>query len=126
MLFQDVADEAIDEALRTVEAEPLHLTVLVTGVDVTGVFIVGDSAVIKLSSNDIMSAVLLLLISYYIFDVNYPRTYANFFSVLQTLAFGEPYLKETSKKCKFFTKKLRREIDCLSTDDSIHDSILQY
>jgi len=117
-IFQDIADDAIDEALKTAEAEPLHLAVLAAGDDVTGVFIVGDTTVIKLPSNDIMSAVMLLIVSYYVFDLDYPRIYANFLSIFQTLAFGEPYLKETSKKCKFFTKKLRREIDSLPTQDS--------
>jgi hypothetical protein len=91
---------------------------------VTGVFIVGDSIVIRPSTNDIMSAVMLLIVSYYVFDLDYPRIYANFLSILQTLAVGEPYMKETSKKCKFFTKRLRREIECLtslSTPDSNDD-----
>ena len=94
---------------------------LTAGDDVTGVFVVGDTCVIQLSSKDMLSAVLLLIVSYYVFDLDYPRIYANFFSVLQTLSIGEPYLKETSKKCKFFTKKLRRELESMVTQASGDD-----
>jgi len=63
-VLQDLADDAIDEALKTAEAEPLRLAVLTAGDDVTGVFIVGDTCIIQLSSKDILSAVLLLTVSY--------------------------------------------------------------
>ena len=113
ILFQNIADNAVAQSLETAESEPLHLVVLTVGDDITGVFIVGDTAVIKVPKTDILSATLLLLVSYYVFDLDYPRVYANFLGVLQTLAIGEPYMKDTSKKCKFFIKKLRAVMESL-------------
>jgi len=117
--FQDIADSAVAQSLETVENEPLHIVVLTVGEDITGVFIVGYTAVIKVPKPDILSATLLLLVSYYVFDIEYPRMYANLLGVLQTVAIGEPYLKETSKQCKFFMKKLRAAMESLP--DSLPD-----
>lgn len=122
-MFQNVGDDGVEAALKTAEAEPLHLVVLTVSNNITGVFLIGDTVTIRVPT-DILSAALLLLICYYVFDIDYPRMYANYFSVLQTLAVGEPYLKENSKKCKFFTKKLRQKMQDLplSFDESIGDN----
>ena len=90
VLFQNIGDQRVEEVLTTTESEPLHLAVLTVNDTITEVFLVGDTVVIKSPTTDILSGVLLLLISYYVFDLDYPRIYANFFSVLQTLSVGEP------------------------------------
>ena len=77
-LFQNIADSAVAQSLETAENEPLHIVVLTAGEDITRVFIVGDTAVTKVPKSDILSATLLLLVSYYVFDLEYPRFYANF------------------------------------------------
>jgi len=61
VVLEDIADSAVAQFLETVENEPLHIVVLTVGEDITGVFIVGDTAVIKVPKPDILSATLLLL-----------------------------------------------------------------
>ena len=68
-----------------------HLVVLTVGDGITGFFIEGDRGVIKVPKTNILNAtVLLLLVSYYVFDLDYyPRVYANFwvFSKLKLTKF---------------------------------------
>jgi len=51
----------------------------------TRIFIVGDTAVTEVPKTNILSATLLLLVSHYVFDLEYSRFYANLLGVLQTL-----------------------------------------
>jgi len=68
----------------------------------TRIFIVGDTAVTKVPKTNILSATLLLLVSNYVFDLEYSRFYANLLGVLQT----DNYVKDTSKQLKSFITKL--------------------
>jgi len=90
----------------------------------TATFIIGSAVVISLPTADIMSAVWLLFVCYYIFDIDYPRVFCNFFCMLQTLAVGEAYTKPCSKRCKFFLKKLRTQMDDLPEPPRSQDANL--
>jgi len=65
----------VSPAFRCSESERRH----------SRIFIVGDTAVTKVPKTNILSATLLLLVSHYVFDLEYFRFYANLLGVLQTL-----------------------------------------
>ena len=105
-IFQDFADADIDCSLQS-PAQQIHPFILwhylkenflghllwetlISAIDVVG----GNS-----------SAVCKLIVTYYIFDLDYPRQYAMVMAFLQNIVMGEPYLKESTKKIKFFVKK---------------------
>ena len=66
------------QSLERAENEPLQVIVTTVGDNVTRVFIVGDTAAIEVPKTDILSATLLLFVSYYVFDQAYHRCYAIF------------------------------------------------
>ena len=64
----------------------LHIVVLTVSDDIPAFSLwVCDTAVTKVPKTNILSATLLLLVSHYIFDLEYSRFYANLLGVLQTL-----------------------------------------
>jgi hypothetical protein len=99
----------VDKELITADGTPLHLVVFVsTSGALQGQYIVGDGCVIKIeSARSTLFSVLCLLLSYYVFDINYPQQYSMLLALLQTFVMEEPYSKETNQKFKFFLKKLR-------------------
>lgn len=53
-----------------------------------------------------MNTVLVMLAAYCVINVNYPRVYAMYMAVMQSLVLDEPYVKATSKKYAFLIRKL--------------------
>ena len=82
-------------------------------------YIVGDGCVIKIEARRSTAyGLLALLLSYYVFDANYPAQYAMLFAVLQIFVMQEPFTKETCQKFKFFVKKLRPVFDRMVVPES--------
>ena len=92
----------------------MHLVAFVTVDELTGLFIFGDKTVIKVLT-DIMKGVHLLMVTYYVFNVEFPRMYRMFLQILQVLVVSEPR-KDARKKFNFFLKKLRVEMDHLPSE----------
>ena len=106
--FQNVPDANLAEFLKTAEQDPFHLIAFLQNGKLSGIYVAGDTITIAVPSRTVESAVFTLLASYFVFDVDYPRQYAMFFAVLQSLVLEQPYLKPTSKKYAFLIKKLRQ------------------
>ena len=99
----------------------MHLIAFVTGDKLTWLFIVGDKTVIKVPT-DITTGVYLLMVAYYVFDVEFPRIYRMFLGILQIFTVGEPR-KDATKKFHFFQKKLRVEMDRLSSEIVVNGDV---
>jgi len=98
----------VAEYLKTAEQDPLHLIAFLQDGKLAGIYVAGDTISIAVPVRTVESAVFTLLASYFVFNVDYPRQYAMFFAVVQSLVLEQPYLKLTSKKYAFLMKKLRQ------------------
>ena len=58
-----------------------------------------------------------ILVTYYVFDANYPAQYAMLLAILQIFVMQEPYTRQTCLKFELFVKKLRSLFDCISVTD---------
>ena len=120
-LARSNVNDKISDALKMKENQPMHLVAFLTGDQLTGLFIVCDMTVIKVPA-DIMSGVHLLMVAYYVFDVEFPRMYRMFLGILQVPVIGEPRTDAT-KKFHFFLKKLRTEMVRLSSSEISDDQV---
>ena len=94
--------------LTTQPEDPLHIVAFISGCHLTGIYIVGDTVVIKPGIRTVECSVFTLLSAYYVFNVDYPRQYSMVLAALQCLTLEEPYLKVTSKKYAFLIKKMKK------------------
>lgn len=117
---QDVPAADVDAELVTPDGSALHLVVFMSGSgSLQGQYIVGDGCTIKIEARRSTTyGLLALLLSYYVFDANYPAQYAMLLAVLQIFVMQEPYTRETCQKFKFFVKKLRPVFDHVSMPQS--------
>ncbi|KAF5889459.1 uncharacterized protein DAT39_020841 [Clarias magur] len=104
-IVKDVVDAEISKELQTKECQAPHIVAFVSSSALTGLFIVADTVHIELDIKDGLSGAIL-----YIFDLNYPRTYAMLLAILQKQVMGEPYLHKKSKGFTTFSKILRDKI----------------
>ena len=68
-------------------------------------YILCDRARITCTTSSIVECVLLLLATYYVFDLDYPEVYAQFLGFLQQMVLLEPY---TGKKGSNFIKMVKK------------------
>ena len=117
---QDVPAADVDAELVTPDGSALHLVAFLSGSgSLQGQYIVGDGCVIKVEARRSTAyGLLALLLSYYVFDANYPTQYAMLFAVLQIFVMQEPFTKQTCQKFKFFAKKLRPVFDRMVVHES--------
>ena len=67
------------------------------------------------------AAVMTLLAFYYIYGLEYPKCFAMVPAVLQTLVIGEMYQCDTSKKYKFFMKRLKVKFDKAKNSQTVSE-----
>lgn len=79
---QDVCDADVGKELDTPQRTAPHILVFVGDETLKGAFIVGDSVFIDCKSNNMSVAVLTLLATYYVFDLEYPRIYSQVLGIL--------------------------------------------
>ncbi|KAM9467685.1 uncharacterized protein Hap1MRO34_014364 [Clarias gariepinus] len=118
-IVKDVADADISKELQTKKCQAPYIVAFVSGSTLTGLFIVADTVYIELDINDGLSGSLVKLIAcYYIFDLDYPRTYAMLLAILQEHVMGEPYHHKKSKGFIIFSKILRDKIKELEESEN--------
>jgi len=108
----------------TKSGEPLHIVVFAsTDGELESQFIVGDGVRISVPvMGGSLSAVLKLLVAYYVFDVDYPKPYAMILGILQQLCLEERYTGKFSQKARLFMKKLKKNFD--EVGDEVPNTIL--
>ena len=73
-----MANEDIRETLLTQPKSAPNIVLFLQAEELTGTFIVGDGVISSVDTNiqGVYSAVIKLLATYYIFDLDFPREYA--------------------------------------------------
>ncbi|XP_070574004.1 uncharacterized protein [Ptychodera flava] len=116
-LVEDVADEDINTALKSRECEAPHIMVFTAAGELSGLYIIGDTVHITVEKNEgIMSAVLKLMASYYIFDLSYPKSHAMILGLLQSFVMEEAFKQKTSQGYKVLFKEVREKWNVLIAD----------
>lgn len=109
--LQDVCDADVGKELDTPQRTAPHILVFVGDETLKGAFIVGDFVFIDCKSNNMSVAVLTLLATYYVFDLEYPRIYSQVLGILQTHFMKTlPYDGQKSKNYCVFSTQLRNKI----------------
>lgn len=113
MHYFNLQSDDVPARLKTSEGDPPAVVLFQDedGAQYSGAYIVGDDVSILLYNNCIMVHMLQLLGVYYIFDLDYPKQYAMFLGVLQQFVMNDQFTRESSKRFKFFCKKLRPEFE---------------
>lgn len=92
-----------DKDLNSVEKSPPHIIVTVENNSLEHVYIIGDGCTIPCEvGDDVCDAIILLLGTYYIFDLAYPRIYSQMLGFLQQYVLNDPYNLEKSADYKHF------------------------
>ena len=115
IFLQGVPDEHIEEKLKSEEGTPLHIVAFQSDrEELTGIYLVGDSVYIRLDVKGvIIAAVMKLMASYYVFNIDYPRQYSMLMGLFQIHVMEEPYRREKTKKFNFFNQKLQNALRSL-------------
>jgi len=96
----------MDNHLETNDLESPHVEAFVSGNQLHGVFVLGDTVHNEvLQQSGIMCAALTLLCTYYLLYLQYPRPYSMLLAAFQEFIIEEPYKRQTSKGFKTFQSK---------------------
>lgn len=107
--FQDVADGDVSRLLTTQALEGPSIVAFTDAEEkrLQGLYVVGDSVSCEVQPKyGILGAAMTMMALYYLFDLNYPRPYSMFLTVLQAVVMNEPPKCETSKGFKTFLKAI--------------------
>ena len=110
-------DTDVESKLKTKEGTAPTLIILRGDDGLNGAYIIGDGVNIRCYGDCVMVYVLQLVAVYYIFDVDYPRAHAMFLGFLQQFVVNELFVRESSKKFKFFCKKVRPVFDKIKAQE---------
>ena len=94
----DVEDDRIEEKCRTDENEAPKLLVFIKNEDVCMTCIVGDTLQLNLNSCDVINGLVHVLVSYYVFDIAYPRCYSQSLGLMQELVMNEKFKGSKNKQ----------------------------
>ena len=104
----DVEDDRIEEKCRTDENDAPKLLVFIKNEDVCMTCIVGDTLQLNLNSCDVINGLVHVLVSYYVFDIAYPRCYSQSLGLMQELVMNEKFKGAKTNKftewCTYLTK----------------------
>lgn len=102
----DIPKEILDKKLSSKEGTPFSITMIKVE-EQRLTFLVGGSKSIKCHSVDAMEAIVLLLATYYVFDLNYPAMYGQVLGFLQEKLLLQPYAFFKGTNFQKFTHKLK-------------------
>ena len=71
-----------------------------------GSLVVADNITIKVRGTDTTATVIVLLATYYAFDMDYPRQFSQVLGTLQDQLFDAPFLGTRSEKFKVLGTKI--------------------
>ena len=107
---QDIPDQEIAEHLKTEDKEPPHLIIFKHDGEVTASFVVGDGVSI-MTEKSVSAATLVLIATYYLFNMEYPKIYSQLLGILQTqVVRSVPYEGKKSSKYSTFNTLLKRKM----------------
>lgn len=98
-VLKDKADDSTEQHLTNPKGQGPQLRIFVKGSTFDFAAIVCDGTHIEPQAADSVNAILLLLATYYVFDVQYPRPYSQILGFLQQYVLDDLY---TGLKCANF------------------------
>ena len=99
MILDDVPNKELDKKLKTHAEEYPKLAVFVMDKrKIEMIRIIGDGEVIEVNDTGIAGAILLLCITYHVFELNFPRKYNQLLGYIQHQVLKEKYLGKRSLK----------------------------
>ena len=87
----DIDDEKLRKLFHVKKQLPPSLKVLTVDGTFQLAFVVGDNKILKCHSKDLFDAMLCLLATYYVMDLDYPAMYGQLLGFLQQFVMEEPY-----------------------------------
>jgi len=105
-VLYDIADSDIDDLLKSPAGQEPQLRVFVQDGHFDFACIVLDSVSIEAQATDVIQALLLLLATYFVFDLSYPRPYCQVLGFLQQYVLGQLYTGFKSSKYVHFCARL--------------------
>lgn len=102
----------MEKYLKTKECEAPHIISFTALGHLKGLYIVCDTKAIEVDvKGGLLAASLKLIATYYIFDLEYPKSRSMMLGLLQTFIMEEVYDKGTSQGFKMLTKEIRQKWD---------------
>ncbi|XP_038073388.1 uncharacterized protein LOC119741631 [Patiria miniata] len=113
---EDIPDGDIKKELHTPRNEPPKLVIFTSNNKLQASFVVADGVSIMSEKGSTATAAILLLIGvYYLFDLEYPKTYSQLLGTLQNhVVKGVPYDGQKSAKFRMFQTALQRKLKAVA------------
>lgn len=94
------------------EGSPPHLLLFMDGGECKSWYVLGDDCTISFKNRfeDVLCSVIVLVGSYYCFDLTYPRVYSQLLGLLQQYILKDPYNLDKSMEYKHFVAKYESKI----------------
>ena len=87
----DFTEEGLRGLLKVKDKLPPSLKVLTMDGSFKVAYVVGDNKITHCRAKDLYDAMLLLLVTYYVMDLDYPAVYGQLLGFLQQFIIEEPY-----------------------------------
>lgn len=111
-----MADSEISNKLATKDLESPRVRVLRRGSHIIGIFVVGDGVSTRITSNvdDVFRSIVILLGTYYAFDLRYPQAFQSILRLMQKVVFNEgPLTGHIGKSLAFVARRIQVLLDRL-------------
>ncbi|KAK3085365.1 hypothetical protein FSP39_002173 [Pinctada imbricata] len=109
-VHDDIDEKDIDKFTKSGEEEAPKLILFFKGEDTLEMSVIAtDTCRIFCQADTVPDAVMMLLASYYVFDLDYPRKYTQCLGFLQQVVIGDAYTGIKSTKFKHFMKKFKSD-----------------
>ena len=107
---QDIPDDSIKAKLVTKDLEPPRVAACFHGNECAGAYIVGDGVVTRVSQkNEGFRMLLDLIITYYVFDISWPKKTANMLMLVDHFMCDTPVKANITQAFRFLLSNLNTE-----------------
>ena len=110
IFYNDLTEKQEESILKTKEEEEPFLVVFRRKNVFYSSYIIGDRNVIYTEANNMAHSLILLAGVYKVADIEVPKTYSMFISLLYTLIFGLPYTNKDTKQLSAYLQ-IKQQIE---------------
>ena len=112
MYLKDIPDAEVDQLLESKEKEAPRIVVFRRDGEIIGTYIVGDKTVITSQRTSFAASFIVLVATYYVFNLEYPRVYSQLLGLFQTYVIkGAPYNGKKSSRYIDFSSELKKQLE---------------
>lgn len=110
-LFEDVEEKDVEKYTKSHEEEGPRLILFLKGKDQLEMTVIAtDNCRIYCQTENVINSIMILLASYYIFNLDYSRKYSQCLSFLQQYVLVDAFTSEKSLKYQHFVKKIANDL----------------